>query len=680
MRKEYSVALLGNPNCGKTTLFNELTGARHTVGNWPGVTVERKEGMANYDKKDIKIIDLPGTYSMVPYSLEETITSNFIVDNKADAIINILDVSNLERSLNLTLQLLEMNVKLVCVLNMMDIAEKRGLKIDVENMERVLGIRVIPISASKGRGIETLFSELSEELDIEGFDRKTIIYSKDIEKDIEETEKYFKSIENTRYRRWLSIKLLEGDLETLSHLGYYNIDKNINPSEIKRARFEKIEEIKEAVVIESGLESDSIADLIDKYVTHPKIGLVIFGFMMYLVFSLTFSLGDLLKAPLESGIEGFGMMVREGLQVMPQWFVSLLVDGIINGVGGILTFLPNIMILFLALSLLEESGYMTRAAFLMDYYMQKIGLSGKAFIPLIMGFGCSVPAIMATRIMEDDADRKTAIFIIPFMSCGARMPIYVLFSSIFFEGYETLVTFSLYIFGILVAVLMGMILKQTLFKGEEMPYIMELPDYRMPTFKGTGVAVIERIKEYISKAGTVIFAASVMVWFVLNFNLSGMTAITESIGYHIGVFLSPFFKPLGFGNWQASLSLITGLVAKEVVVSNMNIFYGAGESLSAAAKAIEIAFDPASGYSFMIFALLYTPCIATLGVIKKEMNSLKWTGLIMIYQIAVAWFFSFIIYQLAISFGIAISYFMVSFSIILLVIVLYYRKKKLTKL
>jgi ferrous iron transport protein B len=678
LRKEYSVALLGNPNCGKTTLFNELTGSRHTVGNWPGVTVERKEGMANYDKKDIKIIDLPGTYSMVPYSLEETITSNFIIDHKADIVINILDVSNLERSLNLTLQLIEMNVKVICVLNMMDIAEKRGLKVDIEKMKTILGIEVIPISASKGHGISDVFDEVSKALETES--KPNIIkYSDEIESIILESESLFEKETNKKYKRWLSIKALESDDGTLNHLGYYNVKVEKNPSLIKSARFQKIEELKQDIVIEAGLESDSIADTVDKYVTHPKIGLFIFGVMMYLVFALTFTLGDWLKGPLELGIEQFGDWVRVALEAMPPWFVSLIVDGVINGVGGILTFLPNIMILFLALSLLEESGYMTRAAFLMDYYMQKIGLSGKAFIPLIMGFGCSVPAIMATRIMEDDADRKTAIFIIPFMSCGARMPIYVLFSSIFFEGYETLVTFSLYIFGILVAILMGMILKLSLFKGDDMPYIMELPDYRMPTFKGTGVSVLERIKEYVTKAGTVIFAASVIVWFILNFNISGMSEITESIGYHLGVFISPFFKPLGFGNWQASLSLITGLVAKEIVVSNMNIFYGAGESLSAAATAIGGAFTPASGYSFMIFALLYTPCIATLGVIKKEMNSWKWTAIIMVYQIAVAWFFSFVVYNLANMFGIMISYLAVSFLIILIVLILYYSKKKIQK-
>lgn len=678
MRKEYSVALLGNPNCGKTTLFNELTGSRHTVGNWPGVTVERKEGMANYDKQDIKIIDLPGTYSMVPYSLEETITSNFIIDHKADVVVNILDVSNLERSLNLTLQLIEMDVKVVCVLNMMDIAEKRGLKVDIEKMKSILGIEVVPISASKGHGISDLFDKLSNALETKS-QPNIIRYSDEIERIILETENVFKKETNEKYKRWLSIKALESDYGTLNHLGYYNVKVEKNPSIIKSARFEKIEELKQDIVIEAGIESDSIADTVDKYVTHPKIGLFIFGVMMYLVFALTFTLGDWLKGPLELGIEQFGDWVRVALEAMPPWFVSLIVDGVINGVGGILTFLPNIMILFLALSLLEESGYMTRAAFLMDYYMQKIGLSGKAFIPLIMGFGCSVPAIMATRIMEDDADRKTAIFIIPFMSCGARMPIYILFSSIFFEGYETLVTFSLYIFGILVAILMGMILKLSLFKGDDMPYIMELPDYRMPTFKGTGVSVLERIKEYVTKAGTVIFAASVIVWFILNFNISGMSEITESIGYHLGVFISPFFKPLGFGNWQASLSLITGLVAKEIVVSNMNIFYGAGESLSAAATAIGGAFTPASGYSFMIFALLYTPCIATLGVIKKEMNSWKWTAIIMVYQIAVAWFFSFVVYNLANMFGVMISYLAVSFLIILIVLILYYSKKKMQK-
>lgn len=672
MENQYRIALVGNPNCGKTTLFNELTGAKHTVGNWPGVTVEQKSGKMKIKEKenvDIEIIDLPGTYSLNAYSLEETITRDYILEGQADLVINILDVSNLERNLYLTVQLQEMNIPMVIVLNMMDIAERKGYKLDVSELSKTLGLPIYPISASKGIGIEdlklNLFALLLEPN--QAMPQNTLYYSEAIEELIQKCQIDFKS--NTASARCLLIKNLEGDWETLEYFGVKAQKKFENVS-IKEERYAMIKGLVEKVTIDAGSIKEKFSDRVDEFLLHPIWGLGIFALMMYIVFNLTFSLGDAIKEPMILGIEWFGEFIRNLLLAAegPDWFVSLMVDGIINGVGGVITFLPNIAILFLALSLLEESGYMTRAAFLMDKYMQKIGLSGKAFIPLIMGFGCSVPAIMGTRIMEDEKDKLTAMLIIPFMSCGARMPIYVLFASLFFPGNEAIITFSLYWLGIMVAVLMGSIARSTFFRGEDLPYIMELPTYRLPSIKGTGISVWQRIKDYITKAGTLIFAASVLVWFILNFNMTGRVELVDSWGYYIGEVVAPIFAPMGFGTWQASLSLITGLVAKEVVVANMNIFYGVGSNIAQAASVIQQAFTAISAYAFMVFALLYTPCIATIGIIKKESKSWKFTGFVVLYQIAIAWIFSFLMYQLSIRVGIGEAYGILMLGLILAVV------------
>ena len=683
MENQYRIALVGNPNCGKTTLFNELTGAKHTVGNWPGVTVEQKSGKMKIKEKenvDIEIIDLPGTYSLNAYSLEETITRDYILEGQADLVINILDVSNLERNLYLTVQLQEMNIPMVIVLNMMDIAERKGYKLDVSKLSETLGLPIYPISASKGVGIEDLKLNLLDLLldPSQAMPQNTLYYSEATEELIRKGQIDFKA--TTASARCLLIKNLEGDWETLEYFGV-KAQKNLENVSIKEERYEMIKGLVEKVTIDAGSIKEKFSDRVDEFLLHPIWGLGIFALMMYIVFNLTFSLGDAIKEPMVLGIEWFGEFVRNLLLAAegPDWFVSLMVDGIINGVGGVITFLPNIAILFLALSLLEESGYMTRAAFLMDKYMQKIGLSGKAFIPLIMGFGCSVPAIMGTRIMEDEKDKLTAMLIIPFMSCGARMPIYVLFASLFFPGNEAIITFSLYWLGIMVAVLMGSIARSTFFRGEDLPYIMELPTYRLPSIKGTGISVWQRIKDYITKAGTLIFAASVLVWFILNFNMTGRVELVDSWGYYIGEVVAPIFAPMGFGTWQASLSLITGLVAKEVVVANMNIFYGAGGNITQAASVIQQAFTAISAYAFMVFALLYTPCIATIGIIKKESKSWKFTGFVVLYQIAIAWIFSFVMYQLSIRVGIGEAYGILMLGLIVAVVgIVRYKSKKLT--
>lgn len=683
MENQYRIALVGNPNCGKTTLFNELTGAKHTVGNWPGVTVEQKSGKMKIKEKenvDIEIIDLPGTYSLNAYSLEETITRDYILEGQADLVINILDVSNLERNLYLTVQLQEMNIPMVIVLNMMDIAERKGYKLDVSKLSETLGLPIYPISASKGVGIEDLKLNLLDLLldPSQAMPQNTLYYSEATEELIRKGQIDFKATPASA--RCLLIKNLEGDWETLEYFGV-KAQKNLENISIKEERYEMIKGLVEKVTIDAGSIKEKFSDRVDEFLLHPIWGLGIFALMMYIVFNLTFSLGDAIKEPMVLGIEWFGEFVRNLLLAAegPDWFVSLMVDGIINGVGGVITFLPNIAILFLALSLLEESGYMTRAAFLMDKYMQKIGLSGKAFIPLIMGFGCSVPAIMGTRIMEDEKDKLTAMLIIPFMSCGARMPIYVLFASLFFPGNEAIITFSLYWLGIMVAVLMGSIARSTFFRGEDLPYIMELPTYRLPSIKGTGISVWQRIKDYITKAGTLIFAASVLVWFILNFNMTGRVELVDSWGYYIGEVVAPIFAPMGFGTWQASLSLITGLVAKEVVVANMNIFYGAGGNITQAASVIQQAFTAISAYAFMVFALLYTPCIATIGIIKKESKSWKFTGFVVLYQIAIAWIFSFVMYQLSIRVGIGEAYGILMLGLIVAVVgIVRYKSKKLT--
>lgn len=648
---QFKIALVGNPNCGKTTLFNNLTGSNHYVGNWAGVTVEKKIGNVTYDDHTVEIVDLPGIYSLSPYSLEEKVSRNYLLEDEADLILNIVDSSYLERNLYLTLQLIEMGKPVVLALNMMDEAERKNIKIDVKQLSKVLGIPVVPISALKNKGIRELLRTVVEvHHHKELYKPKVLCYDTPIERMIEEVEKMVECDCGVS-KRWAALKVIEQD-EDIAKLAGVSIEEAPQNGEmiLSEARYKKIAELIGESVDMSAMKQDKLTQTLDKWLLNKLIGLPLFGFVMWLMFYLTFNVGGYFSEWVELFFSNwFGPFVSEVLVKLEvaSWMQSLIVDGIIGGVGGILTFVPNIAILFIIISILEDSGYMARVAYLMDFWMSKVGLNGKSFIPMILGFGCNVPAIMSTRTVENENDRLITILVNPFMSCGARFPVYVLFAGAFFPGQETMVTFSLYLLGVFMALFCAFILRRTLFKGEDTLFIMEFPPYRIPSLKALGIHVWERVQGYLTKAGTVILGASIILWVILNFNTTGMVAITDSFGASFGGFMAPIFAPLGFGSWQAALSLITGIVAKEIVVANMMIVYGLSDSASAAEFAIVMgqSFNQLTAYVFMVFVLLYTPCVGVIGVIKRETNSWKWTIFSVVYQFVVAWVVAFIVYR-----------------------------------
>lgn len=645
------IALAGNPNCGKTTLFNGLTGANHYVGNWAGVTVERKEGTWHYADNAVHVIDLPGIYSMSPYSLEERIARDFIINSDIDVVVNVVDASFLERNLYLTTQLIELGKPVVLVLNMMDEAERKGITIDVESLADDLGIPVVPMVAMKGIGVDALYRKLYEVVTSDKEYSCNIAFDEDVEARIADyADQYGKCLDNHYNPRWVAIKVIEEDTEVLDLLG---IDSpqvyESGVTVITAERYKYIDTLIEKHLVFRQKELHEKSDSIDNILLNRRFAIPSFGLVMAFIFYMTFTVGGLFTDRLDILInEVFAGAVQSGLTNagIDAWLVSLVVDGVIGGVGGVLTFVPNIAILFLFISLLEDSGYMARVALIMDGWMSRVGLNGKTFIPMILGFGCNVPAIMGTRTLENENDRLIAILTNPFMSCGARFPVYVLFASIFFKGYEAIVTFSLYLLGVVIALVMAYIFRRTLFKGEESPFVMELPPYRVPAFKSLMIHVWERVKDYIQKAGTVIFLASVIIWVILNFNFSGMTDIQNSFGASIGKMIAPIFAPLGFGTWQSALSLLSGIVAKEIVVANTAILYGvSGAGMDGLALVLKDVFNPVSAYAFLVFVLLYTPCVAVIGVIKRETNSWKWTIFSVFYQIVIAWMVSFGFYQ-----------------------------------
>ncbi len=479
----------------------------------------------------------------------------------------------------------------------------------------------------------------------------TIAYEDDLETEIKNAESFLPEMPYYINKRWACIKLLERDEMLLEALSIQNIDElPILDEQVANEKYKFINAVMDRVVNRPEESYDKLSATLDKYLLNQWFGIPIFALVMYMVFNMTFTLGgygvELLDVFFSETVSGGVSVLLQSLGVA-DWMQSLVVDGIIGGVGGVLTFVPNIAIMFFFISILEDSGYMARVAFIMDRWMTKVGLNGKTFIPMILGFGCNVPAIMGTRTLENENDRLIAILINPFMSCSARLPVYILFASVFFRGYESVVTYSLYVFGIVVALLMAYIFRKFLFRSEETPFIMELPTYRLPIPKALFIHVWERVRGYIVKAGTVIFAASVILWVVTSYNFSGPALITESFGASIGRVIAPIFTPTGFGNWQAALSLLTGIAAKEIVVSNMAIVYGFADPEASVefAQVLQSQFTALSAYAFMVFVLLYTPCVAVIGVIKRETNSWKWTGFSVLYQITVAWFFAFVVYQ-----------------------------------
>lgn len=663
--KTYKFALIGNPNCGKTTLFNELTGSNQYVGNWPGVTVEKKEGKIKNSENQLYIVDLPGIYSLSPYSPEEIVTRNYIVHDNPDVIINIVDAANLERNLYLTTQIAELGIPLVIALNMIDVVEKRGDIINYKMLEKQLNIPIIPISASKAKGIDDLISKTIEAAEYYPFSDKPI-YSNDVEFALKEIERVIKEGNISYYGslRWNAIKVFEDDNIAIKELNFSKQQMdliNVYKSKVKTTQYVDREIIIAdqrykyickicGKCVKKNFEQGhmTISDKIDKVVTSKIFAIPLFLLLIVSMFFITFGpIGSFFMHKAEWLIKDVFAGTIEKAMVAggaSDWAKSLVIDGVIEGVGSVVSFLPQIMILFTLLSILEDSGYMARAAFIMDKLLRKIGLSGRAFVPMLMGFGCTVPAIMGTRILENEKDKRLTILITPFMSCSAKMPVYALFISAFFVRTQPIIILSIYLLGILVAIFTALLFKNTILKGDSAPFVMELPPYRFPTPKTLWMHIWERIKDFLTKAGTTLLAATIVIWFLQSFDtsLNMVSDSSESILARIGTFIAPVFTLCGFGNWQSSVSLLTGLVAKESVISTMSILYNSSEGIS---KVLASHFSQLSAYSFMTFVLLYTPCVAALSAIKKEMGSTKWTLIAIAYQLAVAWFASAMVFQ-----------------------------------
>lgn len=654
--KQITVGFVGNPNCGKTTLFNAFTGAKLKVANWPGVTVERVEGETSYKGRPIRVIDLPGIYSLTSYTIEERVTRKCIEENEVDVIINVVDASSLERNLYLTLQLLELKKPVILALNMMDIVDERGMEIDLHRLPEMLGgIPCIPVSARRRTGLDVLMHAVVHHYEEEPHGI-VVRYQEPIERLIEKTEVVlrarFGEMENLR---WHAIKMLEYD-ETVCQEHPVDLSNIIDRSyekDIINEKYDYIEEIISECLVNKESKSER-TDQIDRLLTHPVLGIPVFLGIMALVFFFTFTVGDFLKGYFEAGLDWFSASAQAFLTSIhvAGWMESLIVDGIIAGVGGILTFLPNIFILFLALAFLEDSGYMSRVAYVMNETMGMVGLSGKAFLPMLLGFGCTVPAIMATRALESQKDRRRTILVTPFMSCSARLPIYVLFAELFFPDHALLVAYSLYLIGLAVAILVAFIVYRSSKEEYENILLIELPEYKTPNGRTVAIYVWDKVKDYLTKAGTTIFVASIILWFILNLGPSGLvTDVSDSFAAMIGHYISFLLVPAGLGSWQIVVALISGISAKEVVVSSFSVLYGIGNINSAGGMAqlgtalSASGFGPVNAYALMIFCLLYTPCAATIATIKRETHSWKWTCGMMAFQLIVAWVAAVAVYQ-----------------------------------
>lgn len=667
-KKHINVACIGNPNCGKTTLFNALTGSKLKVANWPGVTVERFEGQTSFEDVDITLIDTPGIYSLTCYTIEEKVTRQCAMDDSIDVIVNVVDASSLERNLYLTLQLLELGKPIVLALNMMDIVKERGMEIDMHRLPEMLGgIPVVPVSAAKRTGLDILLHAVVHHYE-EGNGRKgapgdeteyVLKYPPEIEDKIAKLEVMMGAHYPTHSSvRWHAIKLLEDDEEVKKEhpISVTNVVDRSYEKDIIQCKYAYIEKVVNETLFYKNQKAAS-TDKVDKVLTHPFWGIPMFLLIMCAVFFLTFTVGDLLKGVFEQGLAWLSAAASAGLDAIgvTAWLKSLIVDGIIAGVGGILTFIPNIFILFLALAVLEDSGYMSRVAYVMDSVMGRVGLSGKAFLPMILGFGCTVPAIMATRALETEHDRRKTMFVTPFMSCSARLPIYVLFSDMFFPEHPAPVAFSMYVIGMVIAILAALVINR-MEKGHiNDSLLIELPEYKRPNARTIRIYVWNKLKDYLSKAGTTIFVASIVIWFLLNFGIGGMVDNpAQSFGAVIGHLLVPVLKPAGLGMWQIGVALLSGLSAKEVVVSSFAVLFGVANANSDAGMAaivsniqsISPGFGALNAYCLMLFCLLYVPCVATVATVKKESDSWKFTGKMIAFQLVLAWMVTTIVYQI----------------------------------
>jgi ferrous iron transport protein B len=683
-----TVALTGNPNSGKTTIFNNLTGTRQHVGNWPGVTVEKKEGTILHSGHHLRIVDLPGTYSLTAYSVEEIIARRFLVDQKPDVVVDIVDASNLERNLYLATQLIELGVKVVLVLNMADVAHARGYQIDSETLGTLLGVPVVFTVGKRNEGTTELLNRVVQVAE----DRDTvsrhihISYGRELEKEVKRIQDVIwqdPAIGHRFSTRWLAVKLLENDsavqdrVRALGAVGKEVIEQ-AEASRRRLAEFYKDDPemvlteqrygfitgaLKEVLKVSSKSKVD-LSRQIDLVLTNRLLGFPIFILFIWAMFQLTFTLGAYPMEWIDAGVAWLGSVIRDSF---PAGLLrDLLVNGAIAGVGSVAIFLPNILILFFCIALFEDTGYLARAAFIMDRVMHIVGLHGKSFIPLLMGFGCNVPAIMATRTLESERDRLLTILINPLMSCSARLPVYILLAGTFFGASAGNIIFSIYALGIALAIGMGKLFRVTLFRGEMAPFVMELPPYRVPTLKSLLIHMWDRGSVFLRKMGGVILIGSITIWVLASFPRSGdinrhgqgtaqpaevveANALERSFLGRLGHAVEPVFAPLGF-DWRTSVAVLTGFVAKEIVVSTLGVLYASGPDVNEESEALrrslrESRMTPLAAYALMAFVLIYVPCLATVAVIRRETNSWGWTAFSISYSLVLAWIVAFLIYH-----------------------------------
>ena len=661
-------ALAGNQNCGKTTLFNQLTGSNQHVGNFPGVTVDQKSGEVR-GQKGCTVVDLPGIYSIRPYTPEEIVTRDFILNQKPDGIINIVDATNIERNLYLTLQLMEMRIPMVLALNMMDEVTANGGTIDIKGMSQALGIPVVPISAAKNEGVEELIRTAVSTAKNRVY---PLVYDfcspgpvhRCIHAVVHQIEDHAEK--NSLPVRFAATKLIEGDEDVCNRLELDQnelelIEHSVTEMEtecgmdrnaaLADMRYNFIEGVCKSSVVKCRESRErQRSEAIDRVVTNKYLALPIFFGVMLAIFYLTFNvIGAFLSDLLATGIDALTVVVDHALAAygLNPVVHSLVIDGIFAGVGSVLSFLPIIVVLFFFLSILEDTGYMARVAFVMDQLLRKIGLSGRSIVPMLVGFGCSVPAIMATRTLASERDRRMTILLTPFMSCSAKIPIYGVFAAAFFPHHAALVMIALYVTGILVGIAAAKILGATAFQGNPVPFVMELPNYRFPSAKSVGQLCWDKAKDFLTRAFTIIFVATIIVWFLQTFDtrLNLVSDSVNSLLATVGVWIAPLFAPLGFGDWRVSTSLITGFIAKESVISTLGILTGAGADVTV--EALSALFSPVTAVSFLVFTLLYTPCVAAISAVKRELGSGWKAAGVAFSQCAVAWIVSFLVYHAA---------------------------------
>ena len=691
-KRKITVALAGNPNSGKTTVFNNLTGARQHVGNYPGVTVEKKEGSCIHDDVEMNVVDLPGTYSLTAYSVEEVIARNFVVDEKPDVVVDIVDASNLERNLYLATQFMELNAPLVLAFNMIDMAEKRGYQIDTEPLSQLIGVPIVPTVGTKGQGMEELKDAIITAAEDHRTDiRAEVRYGREIEEEIRKIVPLLEreSRLTERYStRWLAVKLLENDSEVRDRVQKEASDRSAIFDAVQRStehlesilgdhpeisiadqRYGYISGVCQETVRSTVEARHEMSDRIDFVLANRVLGLPIFLGLMYLAFQLTFALAEVPMGWIETFFGWLGNTVTDWWPVGSESALkSLLVDGIIGGVGGVLVFVPNILLLFLAIAVLEDSGYMARAAFIMDKVMHKIGLHGKSFIPMLIGFGCSAPAIMATRTLRNRQNRPATMFIVPLMSCGARIPIYALIIPAFFpQNWRGPMLWIIYMTGIVLAIAVGKLLHIALFKGAATPFVMELPPYQMPTLKGITIHMWERAGLYIRKAGTIILGISIILWALTSYpkipesKVVGLSeeevqesALTYSVAGRIGHALEPVIRPLGF-DWRIGTALIGAFAAKEVFVAQMGIVYAVGEAdegSESLREQLRARYTPLVAFCIMLFCLISAPCMATIAITKRESNSWRWALFQLGGLTVLAYVVTLIVYQVGTLLGI----------------------------